>query len=82
MRPILHYYIYDISKSGDGVNDILDYLEDEVCSLALPADQMSDLPSRVLAAEITREQLFLYYDRSCHAITVETEKWKSVLITT
>ena len=67
------------AKSGDGVNDILDYLEDEVClgPWHFPADQMSDLPSRVLAAEITREQLFLSLRQELpYAITVETEKWE------
>jgi len=42
-----------------------------------PEDQLSDLPERMLAAEITREKIFLYlHDELPYAITVETEKWE------
>jgi len=41
-----------------------------------PADQAADIPSRLMAAEITREKLFLrLHDELPYASTVETEKW-------
>ena len=42
-----------------------------------PEDQISDLPLRMLAAEITREKLFCGCTRNCPiSRTVETEKWE------
>jgi len=42
-----------------------------------PADQAADIPSRLMAAEITREKIFLrLHDELPYASTVETEKWK------
>jgi GTP-binding protein Era len=42
-----------------------------------PEDQLSDMPQRLLAAEITREQLFLQlHDELPYASTVETEGWE------
>jgi GTP-binding protein Era len=42
-----------------------------------PADQAADIPSRLLAAEITREKLYLrLHDELPYASTVETEKWE------
>lgn len=42
-----------------------------------PPDQAADIPSRLMAAEITREKLFLrLHDELPYASMVETEKWK------
>ena len=42
-----------------------------------PADQISDVPMRLLAAEIVREKLFLQLHQELpYAATVETEKWE------
>jgi len=42
-----------------------------------PPDQAADIPSRLMAAEITREKLFLrLHDELPYASTVETESWK------
>lgn len=42
-----------------------------------PADQISDVPMRLLAAEIVREKLFLQLHQELpYATTVETEKWE------
>jgi GTP-binding protein Era len=42
-----------------------------------PEDQLSDMPQRLLAAEITREQVFLQlHDELPYASTVETEAWE------
>ena len=42
-----------------------------------PADQAADIPSRLLAAEITREKIYLrLHDELPYASAVETEKWE------
>jgi GTP-binding protein Era len=42
-----------------------------------PADQASDIPLRLLAAEITREKLFMKLEQELpYALLVETEKWE------
>lgn len=42
-----------------------------------PEDQVADLPSRMLAAEITREKVFLrLHDELPYQSTVETERWE------
>ena len=47
--------------TGDGLPDLLDYLAEALPAgpWLYPEDQMSDLPLRQLAAEITREKLYL-----------------------
>jgi GTP-binding protein Era len=42
-----------------------------------PADQAADIPSRLLASEITREKIYLrLHDELPYATAVETEKWE------
>jgi GTP-binding protein Era len=42
-----------------------------------PEDQISDMPDRLLAAEIVREQLFEQLHQELpYALTVETEAWE------
>ena len=42
-----------------------------------PEDQIADMPLRLLAAELTREKLFLrLYQELPYALTVETESWQ------
>lgn len=42
-----------------------------------PEDEISDLPQRMLAAEITREKAFLkLHEELPYALTVETEQWE------
>ncbi|PZQ14946.1 MAG: GTPase Era [Ancylobacter novellus] len=67
------------AKTGDGVADLPAYLADEMPlgPWLYPADDVSDLPLRALAAEITREKLFArLHDELPYASTVETEKWE------
>ena len=65
--------------TGSGCADLLSYLAGALPEgpWYYPEDQLSDLPMRQLAAEITREKLFLRLHQeipySCH---VETEKWE------
>lgn len=64
---------------GDGCKDFMAYLTRTVPAgpWLYPDDQISDLPLRALAAEITREKLFLrLHDELPYASTVETEQWK------
>jgi GTP-binding protein Era len=67
------------AEKGDGVADLFAH----VASLMpegpwhYPEDQLSDMPQRLLAAEIVREQLFArLYQELPHAVAVETESWE------
>lgn len=65
--------------SGDGVGDLKAYLAGAVPGgpWLYPEDQLSDLPQRLMAAEVTREQIFLQlHDELPYASTVETDKWE------
>lgn len=65
--------------SGDGVADLRAHLARAVPEgpWLYPDDQLSDMPMRLLAAEITREQVFLQLHQELpYAITVETEAWE------
>lgn len=67
--------------NGDGIADLLSYLCAKMPSgpWLYPEDQASDLPMRQLAAEITREKLFLrLHEELPYASTVETEDWKTL----
>ena len=67
--------------SGDGVGDIEKYLLDRLPAgpWLFPEDQLSDVPQRLLAAEVTREQLFLQlHDELPYETTVETESWEEL----
>jgi GTP-binding protein Era len=65
--------------TGAGCDDILDYLAASLPAgpWYYPEDQLSDLPMRQLAAEITREKLFLRLHQELpYSSHVETEKWE------
>jgi GTP-binding protein Era len=65
--------------TGDGVGDLLDHLAGRLPPgpWHYPEDQLSDMPQRLLAAELTREQLFLQLHRELpYALTVESESWE------
>ena len=65
--------------SGDGVDDLMAYCAAHVPEgpWLYPADQAADIPSRLLAAEITREKLYLrLHDELPYASAVVTESWK------
>jgi GTP-binding protein Era len=73
-------HVFMISAlSGDGVADLTRHLAASVPSgpWLFPADQLSDAPERWIAAEVTREQVFLQlHDELPYAATVETESWQ------
>jgi GTPase len=65
--------------TGDGVADLRRHLAAAMPPgpWLFPEDQLSDAPERWLAAEVTREQLFLQlHDELPYAATVETEAWE------
>jgi len=66
------------AEKGDGVSDLMTF----VCGRLppgpwlYPEDQISDMPDRLTAAEITREKLYLQlYQELPYSATVETEGW-------
>jgi GTP-binding protein Era len=64
---------------GDGVNDLLKHLASRAPEgpFMYPEDQIADVTLRILAAEITREKIYLrLHDELPYATTVETEKWE------
>jgi GTPase len=66
-------------RTGDGVEDLKRYLAAALPQgpWLYPEDQLSDAPERQIAAEITREQVFLQlHDELPYASTVETENWE------
>lgn len=67
--------------NGDGVTDLFDFLAAQAPPgpWHYPEDQLSDLPQRLLAAEVTREKLFLLTHQEVpYSVAVETEAWKAV----
>lgn len=67
------------AETGDGVEDLM---SEVVAHLPegphhFPEDQLTDLPVRLLAAEVTREHLFRQlHEEVPYALTVETESWE------
>ncbi|MEX1204793.1 MAG: GTPase Era [Dongiaceae bacterium] len=67
------------AATGDGVNDLKAALAARLPAgpWLFPEDQISDVPMRLLAAEVTREKLFLQLHQELpYALTVETEEWE------
>ncbi|MCM2291985.1 GTPase Era [Allorhizobium sp. BGMRC 0089] len=67
------------ATTGSGCDDVMDYLAKTLPEgpWYYPEDQISDLPMRQLAAEITREKLFLRLHQELpYSSHVETEKWE------
>ena len=66
------------AADGDGADDFLAYLATQVPSgpWLYPAEEVSDVPLRQLAAEITREKLFeRLHQELPYETTIETEQW-------
>ncbi|MEM7775978.1 MAG: GTPase Era [Pseudomonadota bacterium] len=65
--------------TGDGVSELRQALAKRMpdSPWLYPADDVSDLPLRLLAAEITREQIYdRLHQELPYAITVETTSWE------
>lgn len=64
---------------GECVPELLSFLAEKMpeSSWLFPEDEMSDLPLRTLAAEITREKIYDFLHAELpYAITVETTSWE------
>ena len=64
---------------GNGIDQVLDHFAALMpeSPYFFPEDQVSDLPQRLLAAEITREKAFVQLRQELpYALTVETETWE------
>lgn len=72
--------IFNISAlKGKGVSDFLEYLKENASNSGwgYDEDDITNLPSRFLASEITREQLFLQLEQELpYNLTVESENWE------
>lgn len=67
------------ARTGDGVPDLLRLIAPRMPEGAwqYPEDQLTDMPERLWAAEITREQVFLQLREELpYAAAVETESWE------
>jgi GTP-binding protein Era len=65
--------------TGDGVEDLAGHLAESVPEgpWLYPEDQITDIPMRLLAAEITREKLYLQLHQELpYSAAVETESWQ------
>jgi GTPase len=67
------------AATGDGLDTLLNALAAAMPEgpHLYPADDLTDLPDRLLAAEIVREQIFMQtHEEVPYAATVETESWQ------
>lgn len=67
------------AKTGDGVEDVLNLVSEGMPEgpWLFPEDQLTDLSERFIAAEITRERLFMKLQQEIpYQIMVETEAWE------
>lgn len=67
------------AQSGDGVQDLRHHLASLMPKEPwhFPEDQVSNVTTRLLASEITREQIYRQlHEELPYASTVETEKWE------
>jgi GTP-binding protein Era len=64
---------------GEGVADVASWVAARMpeSPWLYPEDQAADIPSRLLAAEVTREKIYLrLHDELPYSSAVETEKWE------
>lgn len=69
------------AANGDGVADVLRYFAEVVPAgpFHYPADEITDVPMRLMAAEITREKVYLrLHEELPYQSTVETDSWKDL----
>ena len=65
--------------TGDGVSDVREFFASRMRDgpWMYPEDQLSDFSERLMAAEITREKLFIRLRQELpYALTVETDGWQ------
>jgi GTP-binding protein Era len=67
------------AATGDGLDGLLDALAEAMPKgpYLYPEDDLTDMPDRLLAAELVREQIFLQtHEEVPYGTTVETESWQ------
>jgi GTP-binding protein Era len=67
------------AHTGNGVGEFKQFLTKHMPNgpWHFPPDQLSDLPQRLMAAEVTREHLFRFlHDELPYGLVVETEAWE------
>ena len=67
------------ARTGENVKELLNYLVHQMPQGAFmfPSDNLSDLPNRLFAAEITREKLYLNLQKELpYSVAVETNKFE------
>jgi len=67
------------AKNGDGLKDLMTFLVGKAPAgpFLYPEDQLSDISDRLMAAEVTREKVFLRLHQELpYDSTVETDDWK------
>jgi GTP-binding protein Era len=77
LAPFEHIFMVS-ALTGDGLNTMLDALADAMPEgpHLYPDDELTDLPDRLLAAELVREQIFLQtHEEVPYGATVETENF-------
>jgi len=78
MAPVERTFMISALK-GHGVEDLRSYLAENVPAgpWHFPEDTLTDQAARILAAELTREALFLKLHQELpYGLAVETEKWE------
>ncbi|MBS0272220.1 MAG: GTPase Era [Proteobacteria bacterium] len=78
-RPGIDHIFMISALKQDGIEDIKKYWAHELPEgpWLFPEDQLSDLPLRLLAAEITREEIFhRLHEELPYSIWIETESWE------
>ncbi len=77
--PSVFARVFMISAlNGDGVADVRNWCVEKMPAgtWLYPPDHAADMPSRLLAAEITREKLYMrLHEELPYASSVETDKW-------
>jgi GTP-binding protein Era len=77
--PTVFANVFMISAlNGDGVADVRNWCVERMPEgpWLYPPDQAADIPSHLLAAEITREKLYMkVHDELPYSTTIETDKW-------
>ncbi len=66
------------ARTGDGVDDLRRHVTGRMREgpWLYPEDELTDLPARLLAAEVTREQVFMQLHQELpYSSAVETEAW-------
>lgn len=80
LRPDIEHIFMTSALNGKGVDTLADTLAEmaPVMEWPYPADQLSTLPSRFFAEEITREQIFNQLAQEIpYYVKIETEEWSN-----